>query len=60
MLGWKARLNLETGLWKEAYIDANNLLKNEGLLPVIKIGLLLVVATIKIKERRPECASLID
>jgi len=50
MLGWKARLNLETGNWDEAYAIAGNLLKKENLPPVIKIGALTVVATIKIRR----------
>ena len=50
MLGWKARLNLETGNWEEAFKIANNLLQKENLLPVIKIGALAVVATIKIRR----------
>src|SRR5262249_52192276 len=31
MLGWKARLNLETGNWNEAFRIASNLLKKENL-----------------------------
>jgi DNA-binding CsgD family transcriptional regulator len=50
MLGWKARLNLETGNWNEAFAIASNLLKKENLPPVIKIGALTVVATIKIRR----------
>jgi len=50
MHGWKARLNLETGNWNEAFTIANNLLKKENLPPVIKIGALTVVATIKLRR----------
>ena len=50
MLSWKARLNLETGNWEEAFRIASNLLKKENLLPVVKIGALVVVATIKIRR----------
>jgi DNA-binding CsgD family transcriptional regulator len=50
MLAWKARLNLETGYWNEAFSLANNLLKKENLLPITKIGALAVVATIKIRR----------
>ena len=54
MLGWKARLNLETGNWNEAFTIAGNLLKKENLPPVIKIGALTVVATIKIRRGEPD------
>lgn len=50
MLSWKARLNLETGNWDEAFRIADNLLKKEALLPVIKIGALTVVATIQMRN----------
>ncbi|HET9824829.1 MAG TPA: response regulator transcription factor, partial [Chitinophagaceae bacterium] len=50
MLGWKARLSLETGNWEEALAVASNLLKKETLLPVIKIGALVVVATIQMRR----------
>lgn len=50
ILSWKARLNLETGNWKEAYSIASNLLKYENLSPPTKIGALTVVATIKIRR----------
>jgi DNA-binding CsgD family transcriptional regulator len=50
MLAWKARLNLETGNWEEACTIANKLLRKENLLPVIKIGALVVAATIKIRK----------
>jgi DNA-binding CsgD family transcriptional regulator/tetratricopeptide (TPR) repeat protein len=50
MLASKARLNLETGNWTQAYHMADSLLKNEDLLPVIKIVALTVMATIKIRK----------
>lgn len=50
MLGWKARLNLETGHWDDAFTIASNLLKKENLPPVIKIGALTVVATVKMRR----------
>ena len=59
MLSWKARLNLETGHWKEAYSHADNLLKNEHLFPVIKIGALAVVGTIKIRRGDPDALPLL-
>jgi len=59
MLGWKARLNLETGNWNEAFTIASNLLKKENLPPVIKIGALTVVATIKIRRGEQDPLSLL-
>src|SRR4029077_9365617 len=59
MLGWKARLNLETGNWSEAFTIAGNLLKKENLPPVIKIGALTVVATIKIRRGEPDALPLL-
>jgi DNA-binding CsgD family transcriptional regulator/tetratricopeptide (TPR) repeat protein len=50
MLAYQARLNLETGNWKEAYSVAENLLKNENLLPILKIFALAVLTTIKIRR----------
>lgn len=59
MLGWKARLNLETGNWNEAYRIAESLIKNENLLPVIKIGALVVIATIKMRRGDPDALPLL-
>jgi DNA-binding CsgD family transcriptional regulator len=59
MLGWKARLNLETGYWSEALAIAGNLLKKENLPPVIKIGALTVVATIKIRRGEQDALPLL-
>jgi DNA-binding CsgD family transcriptional regulator/tetratricopeptide (TPR) repeat protein len=50
MLGYQSRLNLETGNWKDAYAVAEDLLKNENLLPVVKFTALTVLATIKIRR----------
>ena len=50
MVAWKARLYLETGNWDEALSIVNNLLKKENLLPVIKIGALVILATIKMRR----------
>jgi DNA-binding CsgD family transcriptional regulator len=46
----RARLNLETGNWKEAYNCAEILIRNESLLPVIRIGAIAVMATIKFRR----------
>lgn len=50
MQGWKARLDLETGRWDEAQVCAEKLLKSEGLLPISKIGVLTVLATVRIRK----------
>jgi DNA-binding CsgD family transcriptional regulator len=59
MLSWKARLNLETGNWDDAFTIANNLLKKDNLLPVIKIGALVVVATIKMRRGEQDALPLL-
>ena len=50
MLSWKARLNLETGNWREACSIADNLLKNEKQPAIIKITALIVVAKILMRK----------
>ena len=50
MLSYQSRLNLETGNWQEAGTVADNLLKNEDLLPILKISALAVLGTIKIRR----------
>ena len=50
MISMRARLHLETGHWKEAASDAENLLKNENQTMVVKIGALLVTGIIKIRR----------
>ena len=50
MLSWKARLKLETGHWKEAYNIAESLLKNEAQTPIVRIIVLMVVATIRMRR----------
>ena len=49
MLSFKARLNLETGNWKEAYNIADNLLKNENQPTAVPIIALVVIASIKMR-----------
>jgi DNA-binding CsgD family transcriptional regulator len=53
MLTVKARLSIETGQWPEAYKIADSLLKNENQPSVIKIGALLVAATIRMRKGEP-------
>ena len=50
MMCVKAIVNLEMGNWNEAFCIADNLLKKEGLLPVIKIGALTTIATLRIRR----------
>jgi DNA-binding CsgD family transcriptional regulator len=59
LLSWKARLNLETGLWKEAYRIAENLLKDENQAHAVKIAALTVVAKIKIRRGDPGAIPLL-
>ena len=46
----RARMNLETGNWKEAYASAEKLIASEMVSPVIRIGAIAVVATIKFRR----------
>jgi DNA-binding CsgD family transcriptional regulator len=50
MLSEKARLNFETGNWKEAFHIADNLIKNEERIPLAKINALMVVTRIKTRR----------
>ena len=59
MVCWKAIVKLEMGNWNEAFCIADNLLKNEGLLPVIKIGALTVVATLRMRRGDLDALSLL-
>jgi DNA-binding CsgD family transcriptional regulator len=59
MLSTKARLLLETGHWEEAYTIADKLLQNEAQPPVIKIGALIVVGTIKIRKGDPDASAFL-
>jgi len=50
MMSWTARLKLETGCWKEASNIAEILLKNENQTPIIRIIVLVIAATIKMRR----------
>ncbi len=50
VLACKARLKLETGRWDEAYDIAGHLLEDLNQSAVIKIGALVVLATIKMRR----------
>ena len=49
MLSFKARLNLETGNWKEAYSIAEDVLKNANHPAAVTINALVVVASINLR-----------
>ena len=53
MLSSKARIKLETGNWDEALKIADDLLRKEIQSPPIKIGALVVAATIKMRRGEP-------
>jgi DNA-binding CsgD family transcriptional regulator len=59
MLSWKARVNFETGCWKEAYHIAENLLKNDGHACAVRIAALAVLAKIKIRRGDPDALPLL-
>ncbi|MDN3547563.1 helix-turn-helix transcriptional regulator [Mucilaginibacter aquaedulcis] len=50
MLAHQARVDLETGNWDEASRVAESLVKNEMHSPIVKIGALVVLATIKMRK----------
>jgi len=58
-LSGKARLCLETGNWNEAFRIADNLLRNEDQSPIVRIGALVVVATIKMRRGEEEVLPLL-
>jgi DNA-binding CsgD family transcriptional regulator len=59
LLSWKARLNVETGCWQQAYTIAESLLKNESQSFTVKIVTLPVVAKIKMRRGQPDAVSLL-
>jgi ATP/maltotriose-dependent transcriptional regulator MalT len=50
MLGHKVRVEFEVGNWDEACLVAESLIKNEGQSPIVKIGALAALATIKMRR----------
>lgn len=46
----KSTILLETGAWKEAYSIAEHLLANPSQLGTVKIGALIIIATIKLRK----------
>jgi DNA-binding CsgD family transcriptional regulator len=55
----KARLYLKTGHWKEAYTLAENLRRDEDLVPIVKTGILAVIGTIKARNGDPDVLPLL-
>ncbi|HEX4850452.1 MAG TPA: hypothetical protein VFV08_06575, partial [Puia sp.] len=50
ILTYKAKMLLDLGRWDEAYAIADRLVKLEGLTAVVRIGSLIVLATIKMRR----------
>jgi DNA-binding CsgD family transcriptional regulator len=59
MLSWKARLLLDTGHWKEAAAIAGELIRNESQAPIVKIGALVVIGTIKLRSNDPDSLAIL-
>jgi DNA-binding CsgD family transcriptional regulator len=59
MLSVKARLNLELGNWKEAGRIAGSLLENEQQTSIIKIGALIILATIRMRTGGPDVLTML-
>jgi len=59
MLSSKARLLLETNYWNEAYQIAEELLKNENQIPLVKIQVLVVISRIKMRSGELEALPLL-
>jgi DNA-binding CsgD family transcriptional regulator len=60
MIGWKSRLLLEKGNWKEAYDLANCLLQKDNLLPVIKVVALVIAGTVKMRKGDANAITLLE
>jgi DNA-binding CsgD family transcriptional regulator len=59
LLGYVARLKLETGHWEEAYQIADNLINNTNQGTIFKIGAMAIVATIKMRRGDAEVLQLL-
>ncbi len=57
---FESRLNLETGSWENAFCLADGLIKKEDQPAVIKIGALVVLATIKMRRGEGGIVSLLE
>ncbi len=59
MLAYQARLDLETGNWNEAYTVAEELLRNDDLLPILKSCTLPVFATLKMRKGHQDALTIL-
>ena len=59
MVGYKARLGLETGAWYEAFNLAHGILQTEDLLPVIKTGALITIGLLKLRRGEEGALSML-
>ena len=59
-LSLKARLLMETGDWDEAAFIASNFLQTPAQPGTIKIGCLLILATIKLRRGEPDASSPLE
>lgn len=59
LLVYTARLNLETGNWNEAFYLAGSLIKKEEQTPIVKIGALVIVAIIKMRQGEDDILPLL-
>lgn len=59
-LSLKARMLMETGDWDEAAVIARNFLQTPAQAGTIKIGCLLILATIKIRRGEPDASLLVE
>jgi len=59
MLSGKARLMLDTGRWKEACSLSEELLKNEDQAPIVRMGALVVIGTIKMRKGEGDALPLL-
>ena len=59
MLASKAKLKLETGYWNDAYRLADDLIKSEDQTSIVRIGALVVLATIKMRRNENDALPLL-
>ncbi len=56
----KARLKLETGYWAEAANISEKLSMTEGVTPIVKVGSLVFLATIKMRRGEPGALAILQ
>jgi DNA-binding CsgD family transcriptional regulator len=57
LLGWRARLHLETGRWPEAEADATQALRQQAGASVIPLPALIVLGHLQARRGEPEAAA---